>query len=79
MCLQVWSSVEEQQGPFAKCIDALAAGLCSAEEALKQQVQAALQEMVAAMHDIAHLDEGRVQRLTEQEAEALNLQVLDNR
>jgi uncharacterized protein YciW len=57
----------------------MATGLQSAEQAFCQQVQAALAAAVSALCDIAHLDEGRIQRLTEQEAATLNLQVLDNR
>jgi hypothetical protein len=77
--VQVWQSVEQQRGVITACIDALAAGLQRAEQAFSQQVQAALQDMVAVMCDIAHLDEGRIQRLTEQESAALNLQLLENR
>lgn len=76
---QVWHSVEQQRGPITACIDALAGGLQRAEQAFSQEVQAALQVMVADMCDVAHLDEGRIQRLTEQESGALNLQLLDNR
>lgn len=77
--MQVWQSVEQQRSPITACIDALAAGLHSAEQAFSQEVQAALQGMVASMCDIAHLDEGRIQRLTEQETATLNLQLLENR
>lgn len=78
-CLQVWHSVEQQRGSITAGIDALAAGLHGAEQTFSREVQGALQEMVSAMCDIAHLDEGRIQRLTEQEAATLNLQLLDNR
>lgn len=76
---QVWHSVEQQRGTITACTDALATGLQCAEQAFSQEVQAALQVMVADMCDVAHLDEGRIQRLTEQESGALNLQLLDNR
>lgn len=71
--------MEQQGGIIAACIDELATGLQSAEQAFRQQVQAALAAAVSALCDIAHLDEGRIQRLTEQEAATLNLQVLENR
>lgn len=77
--VQVWRSVEQKRAQLTEGIDALADGLKCAEEAFKQDVQSALQDMVAAMSDIAHLDEGRVQRITEQEAAALNQQLLENR
>lgn len=71
--------MEQKRAQLTEGIDALADGLKSAEETFKQDVQSALQDMVAAMSDIAHLDEGRVQRITEQEAAALNQQLLENR
>lgn len=77
--VQVWQSVEQQRGPITACIDALAEGLQRAEQTYSQEMQATLQDMVAVMCDIAHLDEGRIQRLTEQESATLNLQVLENR
>jgi hypothetical protein len=76
---QVWQGVEAQRAPVTACIDALAAELEAAEAALTRSMQGALQEATAVMADIAHLDEGRLQRLVEQEATAFNMQLLDNR
>jgi hypothetical protein len=42
-------------------------------------MEAALAAMLADMSEIAHLDEGRLQRLVEQEALALNKLLLHNR
>jgi hypothetical protein len=76
---QVWAAVEAQQPAIAAAIDGLGAELRAAAAAYQDSVRHHLQSLVAAMADIAHLDEGRQQRLTEQEAAALNQQLLENR
>jgi hypothetical protein len=78
-CLQLWDSVEQRCKSTAGHIDALAADFRAAECSLRSAAEAALAAMLADMSDIAHLDEGRLQRLVEQEALALNKLLLDNR
>lgn len=75
----MWDSVAQRCATTAGCIDALGANRQAAEAELLGSCQTDLQSMVLEMCEIAHLDEGRIQRLLEQEAMTLNMEVLDNR
>lgn len=77
--LQVWENILQRRTSTAGLVDGLAADFKAAEATLRQAMESALHAMLADMTDIAHLDEGRVQRLVEQEAIQLNKLVLGNR
>lgn len=78
-CPQVWDAVVRRRPQRAGWIDQLGADLEYAESARRQQVEAALSEMLSALCDISHFDDGQVERLVESQAHELNKSILDNR
>eukprot|EP00879_Flechtneria_rotunda_P019320 GHRR01020292.1.p1 GENE.GHRR01020292.1~~GHRR01020292.1.p1 ORF type:complete len:636 (+),score=277.52 GHRR01020292.1:2203-4110(+) len=76
---QVWEDVAQRRASITGWLNDLAASFSAAEASFRQSIEAALQLMVADMSEIAHIDEGRLHRLTEEEVLALNMLILDNR
>lgn len=75
----MWDVIEQHCAAAPKWLNELAAEFQAAETSLQHSVQQALQRMVVDACEIAHLDEGRLQRLVEEEALALNVLILQNR
>lgn len=76
---QVWDGVAACAPARSAALAHLESALESADAARRAEVERALVDLGGDLRGAAHLDEGRIQRLLEEEALELNQALLDDR
>jgi hypothetical protein len=75
----VWDQIAAHGAPRTAAIHSLSDAVQAAAKDCAAAVEAALARFFSEAMGICHLDEGRVERLVEAEAAALNLSTLEDR